>query len=433
MCKIMTPVAGHKYYIYAEIANVDAGASYVGIMHGNGTADGKIPADGYDGTDWIKASGIITASEEATTIGMRIPNAAQTGQSAKFYGVIVRDLTKMFGAGNEPTASELEVMYNVKDSGTPDTGSLLSFNGTGIKTVGFNLFDADTVMASKGFAKQADGSWYGTPVSFDVWENTVGYTGQVDLSFTIKHDSASGVGQSFCFKYTDGTRSTYYPTSSQGSTEWVSYSRKSDASKVVASVTATRQTSSNKAWIRDICVNFAWSGYRDGEYEDYWTRTLALPVSTYFPDGMRSVGTTFDELTADKAVKRIGSRTYAEGDEDDPTVLTDGTETLYALASPVETAIETPLNLTYQVDDFGTEQLLPANSGAAPTTAQFTGVIAYSTDFPRQINGLPKNYTSQATLDDLLTALCTALHLTYTKTWNAAGSKWTFVFTEVTE
>lgn len=34
------------------------------------------------------------------------------------------------------------------------------------------------------------------------------------------------------------------------------------------------------------CVHLTWSGYRNGEFEEYWENTLALQIAQYFPNGM---------------------------------------------------------------------------------------------------------------------------------------------------
>ena len=41
-------------------------------------------------------------------------------------------------------------------------------------------------------------------------------------------------------------------------------------------------------------------------YEPYTESTLSLPISTYFPTGMKSAGSVYDELTPSKAITRIG-------------------------------------------------------------------------------------------------------------------------------
>ena len=74
-------------------------------------------------------------------------------------------------------------------------------------------------------------------------------------------------------------------------------------------------------------------------------KRVNIPTLKYFPDGMRSAGSAYDEINflSQKAIKRIGVRAYQTGDEDDVNVMTDKTNTVYELATPVETAITPPL------------------------------------------------------------------------------------------
>ena len=44
-----------------------------------------------------------------------------------------------------------------------------------------------------------------------------------------------------------------------------------------------------------------------GIYEPYTSSTLSLPISTYFPNGMKSAGSVYDELTPSNAITRIGA------------------------------------------------------------------------------------------------------------------------------
>lgn len=54
-------------------------------------------------------------------------------------------------------------------------------------------------------------------------------------------------------------------------------------------------------------------------------------------------------------VQRVGSRAYAAGDLEDSTVITDGTVTYYALATPIETDISSILtDSTIEVEAGGT-------------------------------------------------------------------------------
>ena len=64
-------------------------------------------------------------------------------------------------------------------------------------------------------------------------------------------------------------------------------------------------TSYGTDYLNDICINI--SSNRNGEYEPYTSSTLSLPISTYFPTGMKSAGSVYDELTESKAITRIGA------------------------------------------------------------------------------------------------------------------------------
>jgi len=112
------------------------------------------------------------------------------------------------------------------------------------------------------------------------------------------------------------------------------------------------------------------SASEDASKED----TLTLPVATYFPTGMKSADSVYDELTETKAITRIGSRAYQSGDESDTSVITDGTTTYYILETPTETDVD--LDLSYKSYLDGTEQLLPVN-GSSPVTSPIRADITY--------------------------------------------------------
>ena len=113
-----------------------------------------------------------------------------------------------------------------------------------------------------------------------------------------------------------------------------------------------------------------------------------------FPNGLLSAGTVYDEITSTKAIKRVGSRAYTSGDESDSTVTTDGTTTHYALATPIEVTFDTPKNLTYTVEDLGTETLLPENTSTNIVTAPFRGDIAYQSNFKDAVKELVRRVNS---------------------------------------
>lgn len=501
--KIVSPIAGHKYYVSSELADVDTNNTiYVGILKSNGTADGRVPSEGYSGTDWSKSSGILTASNEAIEIAFRINDAAAANTSAKFRNIVVCDLTKMFGAGNEPaTAADFEALFPRTDYAY-DAGSLLNFTGTGIKTVGFNLLGRTPIIFRNSSAplRPLDRTTFahlkaGITYRYRVNSNTA--TGR--WVFSIYGEDGHDLENAEIDFGIASNRPTKLSTTGsfmQGNDMYFTYGTFTPLVDCYMAIDLRLKTGS--ADFPDpigLAVHAVWSGYRNDEYEEYWTRTLDLPVSTYFPDGMRSTSVYFDELTANKAIKRItefdlGSMIWSKNAGKNqyystlptgtPSLISDssagtaircsaypsgnaynitsakaisnsagviwivdpdisttaemktaltGVKAYAALAEPVETDITVPLNLTYQVDDFGTEELLPENDDE-PSTSPFSGVVAYSTDFTRQVSNMPKNYTSQSTLDELLEAIGTAVGGTFTKTWDSTNGKWTFTFEE---
>ena len=237
-----------------------------------------------------------------------------------------------------------------------------------IETVGFNLWnkaeyigatetlDSRTVIkfASSADTQKtiADGEYLGL--------------GQIEVcAYIYRQDYAPRVR----FSYADGTTEDIAPYNGSGSIDtWKQFYFISNSAKAVTSVMLRNNSSSRNhpgyADIDSICIHYVWSGYRNGEFEEYWKRVLELPISTYFPNGMMSTETVRDELRADKAIQRCE--------------LSGGV--VVALAEPVETPIDPPLNLVYKVSDFGTE-----NAKSSGTSAPFIADIAYNSDFTRMI------------------------------------------------
>ena len=185
--------------------------------------------------------------------------------------------------------------------------------------------------------------------------------------------------------------------------------------------------------VNECCANISHTGIRDGEYEPYEEHILHIPeIRNYFPSGLWQVFNIYDELTPTEAIQRIGhidlgalEYTYNEdveafeayiGDIAPSTlsVLTDYFDTLevsegnsgvedlitscsgkyirfreysfaddtedfraamsgeilhYELETPIITKISTPLQLSYWVEDFGTEEAI-SDGLSAPFVAE---------------------------------------------------------------
>ena len=120
------------------------------------------------------------------------------------------------------------------------------------------------------------------------------------------------------------------------------------------------QSTYGSTYKHDICINLS-DPAKNGTYEPYAGQVKEFDVTTLtgklngtgssvtiFPDGMKKAGNVYDEIKIDngvvKAVKRVGSRAYTSGDENDTSVITDGnTTTFYELANPEEYVLDIPM------------------------------------------------------------------------------------------
>lgn len=400
---------------------------------------------------------IATASKNLTNAGVNIVVSADSTFDNLKIKYRIHDLTQMFGAGNEPSTLDDPRIEWIKDYANEypeyNSGELISYNGSGIKTVGFNQWDEEWEVG--GISDTTGANWttddrIRSKNYIPCFPNT-SYFLQASASFAV-------------LAFYDANKNFI---SALTSLSW-GYARTTPTNCYF--MRFQMLSSYGTTYKNDICINLSWSGYRNGEYEPYWSRMLNLPISTYFPDGMKSAGSVRDELTKDKAVKRIGVvdlgtldwslSGYAENsflstdmpvDHANPItnintkgyVLTGesfvnmgdktirGTESnqkyivirdssytdaatfkaamsgvmlYYELAEPIETTITPPLDLTYKVADFGTEESI-----AEGKSTPFNGIIKYSDDFTRGLVNMPKNYDTTASLDALAASLSAML------------------------
>lgn len=112
-----------------------------------------------------------------------------------------------------------------------------------------------------------------------------------------------------------------------------------------------------------------------------------------------------------------------------------GVKLVYQLATPVEYTLDEPIFMGYQVDDFGTETMLPNQTGLSePTSAPFRYEVQYAMNAVDTIRNLPKDYSSIESESNLLNALKTAgIIADYTRTWNSETNKYDYTFTAPSE
>lgn len=288
---------------------------------------------------------------------------------------VVHDLTQMFGAGNEPsTVAEFEALF--PEPYYPyDAGSLLSVNLTGIESTGRNLWGGTAMRDS--IRSAISQSWdnenaYGRYVAFMAgnagskrfYEGPFKENTQYTLIVSAcKSNTSSHLNMRFY--YTDGTYSNITRTATTNDYSPGFVTVHSTTGKTLAYIGGVNSSGTTYLYYDECCLL---EGYVDvSDFMPYAINQHTIPAATYFPDGMRSAGSVHDELTTDAAIVRIGERAYQSGDESDTSVVTDGTTTYYALATPTRTTIDPPLNMSYRVERGGTESVMHTAPTAAPT------------------------------------------------------------------
>lgn len=198
------------------------------------------------------------------------------------------DLTRMFGAGNEP--STVEEFYARLPKGIDinayNEGEVVNMNVEGIKSVGFNAWDEE--WESGNFHPST-----GQPVA------------NGNLIRSINPIPVIG-GETYYFN--KGSYKTLHIYQYTASDAFISHSEYNVNSAIVlTSETAYLRVSlTGTTYNHDVCINLVHTGYRNGEYEPYVSDEIALPIADYFPNGMNSIGDVKDELTATEAIQRIG-------------------------------------------------------------------------------------------------------------------------------
>lgn len=285
-------VNGHKYIFYNYVAQiVPATISSTQTVVYNGSVQQRPYTNlvfTYTGaTDTCTVIWQFTRTDPSnpTSFTIPVPN--------------IYDLTLMFGAGNEPTYDDFKKLFPLNYYAY-NTGSLMNLTATGVQTNGFNQWDEE-------------------------WEiGGINNSGQTTpSSYQMRSKNYIPVFPS----------TTYYyecKVSAYANTYIEYYWYDADKNFISGNALSNHQTftspanayyfkfRTNNAWAGasytgGICINLSWSGYRNGEYEAYWSSTLALPItsvtsggSAVFADGMKGAGTAYDELTGTKAVKRMG-------------------------------------------------------------------------------------------------------------------------------
>lgn len=272
--------------------------------------------------------------------------AGASGAYTDIYSFQVFDLTEMFGAGYEPTTlAGFRMLFpdGYYDYSLP---ALMPSRAYAIETIGFNAFDKSSVI---GATISRDGS----TVQSDVYS-----VATIEVVPTETYYLKDVANQFYAQTYAvyDSNMNTI---SLGGMTEPLAKPFNVSLNVTIPGNGRYIRVCCHNDYLDACCVNLAHTNVRNGEYAEYKKSERQLPeIAKYFPNGMYGIGDVYDEINDTHAITRIGVRSYEDGDEYDPALRTDLTMTVYSLEEPITTPILEPVQLEYDVEDFGTERVL---------------------------------------------------------------------------
>ena len=317
-----------KYFVSAIMTAESAGTGVIEFSRGYVRLAKSLSANSRTVVEGIMSIG---GDEDEYSVLQFFVNDSDDLGSVTFTieRLFVCNLTLMFGTGNEPaTAAEFRTMFP-NDYYPYNVGELKSIEPTGIEVIGLNQ------LKLSGRTEISDDrtptSVY-TDVDSDVFYKGLAANGYLQASrienYAISDSSISlkgtmnvyGIG--FPMKASPNTTYYIYMT---GSGKYVRASYL-DSGKKIIGFTDTENpieqftTPANCAYIiviflanpadaeikfENICV----STLQTTEYKPYSKRVQTIDTVKYFPDGMRSAGSVYDEInfSSQKAIKRIGS------------------------------------------------------------------------------------------------------------------------------
>lgn len=234
------------------------------------------------------------------TISLQSPTSATTinvsGDTDK-----VTDLTKMFGAGNEPTTVEefYQRLPKVVDINANNEGEIVDGNYGAIKTTGVNQWDEQWETGSLDTSN-------GALIPYASRIRTKNY---ISIVGGAKY-YANYNGLVWCFydsnkQFISSASTPQYPYSVPQNARYALFRFSSDY---------------GPTYKNDICISLVWPEYDQfTDYEPYkpHVRDLSEIVSKYFPNGMRSAGSARDEIRFNsstqkwEAVQRVGVLTLS--------------------------------------------------------------------------------------------------------------------------
>lgn len=402
-------VTGHKYLLCGNFTGnvADTYNRYASIFMNKSAncattnaQDGTI-LNANDTSLNIKRSVIFTgdASYNKLVLKVRVGTSEENPTEIQMANIMLFDLTKMFGEGYEPTTAEQFFTLFPLNYYNTQVGQYLHFNTTLRSVLQPNILTWANIVENKTFAY----SQYSVIIRFNKGSYTIMGTGTNTGTLTFSSwnfpiiigHKYLGIGDNFLIWYLRKTNNSYTNLSSNDLINGIFYTTENGDDRFTLGITINNGTTYNNTGhinIFDLTEMFGEGNepttteefnnylallnnpttteeFESANYQDlpFNINTIKYNNTLLFPDGLKSVGDTYDELYKDpldntwKAIKRIDSNNIELEFEE-----------LYILN-------DLNLNNVIKVRTNGIEQIYPINS-SVPYTAPMNLDIRYGAE-----------------------------------------------------
>ncbi len=283
-------IVGHSYILLADIKHNSASNMWLSIVGVSDDSSIKISQN----NTWDSYGKVFTISNiSSSTPFIRVLSGTTvSGEEVSIRKLRLVDLTKMFGSGNEPTTVEefYERMPQGVDVNAYNEGEIIDGNYEAIETVGFNQWDEQWELGwlNASGVEETTSLQIRNKGYIPILPNTPYYFKAPYIRYFLYDESKTAIG---------------------GAKDSKSFTTPANAKYLRFSL----NEGYGKIYKNDICINLAHTGVRNGEYEPYEKHLKDLSViQKYFPNGMRSAGSIYDEIRYNEAteqweaVQRVG-------------------------------------------------------------------------------------------------------------------------------
>ena len=339
----LSNIVGHKYLLLCE-SKSSAQYSYSSDSALMGVTSPFTIVD-YTANRWCTTGTIITAVNTNNSFILRVSEQPSVGSYFYFRNFQLFDLTRIFGAGNEPTTVADFEAWMAQNIGTLpyydyNAGELLSVKMSGMQTQDSSQQTLDTIALDVTTITGINTVTNVREVIFPTGMKQADYAGTVKDTLDLRSDTATvrcGIKDLGTCQFMYNSSYEYFETTSVIIGE-----------------------------INDRAANF-------------------IINSPYFNDGYNSTSSTMSNAPNYACYKRLqnGRLFLKNTNYSDPTAFKtamNGIEIIYELATPItytdlQDGNGNPLNPRYKVEQGGTEQVLPVNTSTPTTVAPTLSTI----------------------------------------------------------